>query len=226
MVSEAYEPTDRRPIASRDRRVWRQLSTLLAARRVSPNLISVAGMCAGIFAGGLFAATGFAKSEWLQRALWFAAAAGIQLRLIANMLDGMVALSSKSASRLGEIYNEIPDRASDAAIIIGAGYATGGSPTLGYFAAGIAILTAYVRAVGKAAGASNLFIGPMAKQHRMFVLTIVALLMAILPRQCQPSWGELHAGFAAIGLGFIIIGGLMTVFRRLNLIVCHLKTPG
>ena len=225
MATEAYEPTDRRPIASRDRPFWQRMATLLAARHVSPNFISVAGMVVGIAAGLLLAATGFAEHGWLQRALWLAAAAGIQLRLVANMLDGMVALASQRASRLGELYNELPDRVSDAAIIIGAGYAVGGLPTLGYIAACIAILTAYVRAVGKAAGASNLFVGPMAKPHRMFVLTITALLMAALPQNWQPSWGEQHAGLAALGLAVIIAGGLLTVLRRLWLIVVHLRGP-
>jgi len=227
MPTETYEPTDRRPIASRERRVWQKLAAFLAARCVSPNAISVAGMVVGIIAGALLAATGFVENDndWLQRAPWFAAAAGIQLRLLANMLDGMVAIASQNASRLGELYNELPDRVSDVAIIIGAGYAVGGLPALGYLAACIAILTAYVRAVGKAAGASNLFVGPMAKPHRMFVLTIVALLMAVLPRHWQPSWGDLHAGFASIGLAFIILGGLLTILRRLTLIVRHLQTP-
>ncbi len=104
------------------------------------------------------------------------------------MLDGMVAIASGKASRLGELYNELPDRVSDVAIVIGAGYAMGGIAVLGYVAACVAVLTAYVRAVGKAAGASSLFIGPMAKPHRMFVLTVVGALMAVLPGSWQPAW--------------------------------------
>ena len=51
--------------------------------------------------------------------------AGAQLRLTANMLDGMVALASGRASKVGELYNEVPDRVSDAAVFIGAGLAWG-----------------------------------------------------------------------------------------------------
>jgi len=225
MATENYQPTDRRPIASRDRRVWQKLANLLAAHHVSPNSISVAGMVVGIAAGFLLAATSLTADPGLQRGLWLAAAAGIQLRLLANMLDGMVAIASQRASLLGELYNELPDRVSDVAIIIGAGYAVGGLPTLGYIAACIAILTAYVRAVGKAAGASNLFLGPMAKPHRMFVLTLISVLMASLPQTWQPCWGGQHAGLATLGLPVIIAGGLLTIFRRLALIVAHLKGP-
>lgn len=225
MPTEIYEPTDRRPIASRERWVWQKMAAFLAARQVSPNTISVAGLITGVAAGLLLTATRFAENDRLQRVLWLAAAAGIQLRLVANMLDGMVALASRKASRLGELYNELPDRVSDAAVIIGAGYAVGGLPACGYIAACVAILTAYVRAVGKAAGAANLFVGPMAKPQRMFVLTLVALLMAVLPGNWRPCWGDQHAGLSTLGLALIIVGGLLTVLRRLALIVRHLEEP-
>src|SRR5438132_145918 len=67
-----------------------------------------------------------------QRTLWVIAAALVQFRLACNMLDGMVAVESGVASPVGELYNEIPDRISDAAALIGLGYAAGGSATLGY----------------------------------------------------------------------------------------------
>jgi phosphatidylglycerophosphate synthase len=224
MGTETYEPTDRRPIASRERRIWQRFAALLAAWQISPNAISIAGMLVGIAAGVALAATRTVEASLLQRALWLAAAAGIQLRLLANMLDGMVALAGGRASRLGELYNELPDRVSDLAIIVGAGYANGGTPVLGYLAAVVAILTAYLRAVGKAAGVSNLFVGPMAKPHRMFVLTVAALLAAALPSSWQPVWGSHQAGYMTLALGIVLVGGIATIFRRLKLIVRHLQT--
>ena len=223
MPTESYQPSDRRPIASRNRKIFQTLAAILADSHVSPNFISVAGMVMGVAAGLLLAATNFVSTLWVERSLWVAAAAGIQLRLLANMLDGMVALASHKASPLGELYNEIPDRVSDAAIMIGAGYAAGGSPALGYIAACVALLTAYIRAVGKAAGASDLFVGPMAKPQRMFVLTLGALLMAALPTDWRPAWGDLHVSLPGAILALIIVGGLITAGRRLNLIVRHLR---
>src|SRR6266513_799828 len=73
---------------------------------------------------------------------WLIAALRAQLRLTANMLDGMVALVSARASKVGELYNEVRDRVSDAAVFIGAGYAWGGSVALGYVATILAIFTA------------------------------------------------------------------------------------
>src|ERR1051325_4158801 len=222
-MATTYQPTDRRPIASRKRKIWQKAAAALAARNVSPSCISILGMLAGFVAGAALYATSL-TAGWPERLLWLAAAVFIQTRLLANMLDGMVAIALQRASLLGELYNELRDRASDLAIIIGAGYAAGSSPGLGYLAACIAVLTAYVRAVGKSAGASNLFVGPMAKPQRMFTLTVVSLLMVALPRGYRPEWGTQHLGLAALGLMVIILGGCITVCRRIGLTARHLQS--
>jgi phosphatidylglycerophosphate synthase len=156
----------------------------------------------------------------------------------------MVALESGKASPVGELYNEVPDRVSDAAICIGAGYAVSGLPELGYLAACVALFVAYVRAEGKVAGAPQDFCGPMAKQQRMFVLTVVALYYALAPLAWQPAFvgtrrvpwiglippwplqvlsreqlttGQIlqPVGLVAVGLAVIIVGGVITAIRRL-----------
>src|SRR5215471_9040757 len=196
---------DRRPIATRNRK-WAQASTAwLASRNVSPNAISIAGMFAGIALGMTSVAD--------YRILWLIAAGGAQLRLTANMLDGMVAIASSRTSKTGELYNEVPDRISDAAVFIGAGFAWGGNVTLGYVASILAIFTAYVRAAGKIAGAPNEFCGPMAKQHRMLVITVICVYCAVVPR----SWQILHfdqveIGLMTLGVALIIVGCVITVF--------------
>src|SRR5829696_3342840 len=102
---------DRRPLASRNTRWANALAGALARRGVSPNAISVAGLVAGTLAGIAFAATAWAD-DWAYRLCWVAGAVGVQLRLLANMLDGMVAVASNRTSKLGELYNELPDRLS------------------------------------------------------------------------------------------------------------------
>ena len=79
----------------------------------------------------------------------------------------MVAVLREVASPVGELFNEVPDRVSDAATLIGFGYATGSNPVLGFVATIFAIFLAYMRAQGKVAGAHQEFCGPMAKQQRM-----------------------------------------------------------
>ena len=211
---------DRRPIATRNRKWAQDATAWLASRNVSPNSISIAGMFACIFAGIALGMTSVAD----YRILWLIAAAGAQLRLTANMLDGMVAIASSRTSKTGELYNEVPDRISDAAVFIGAGFAWGGNVTLGYVATTLAIFTAYVRAAGKIAGAPNEFCGPMAKQHRMLVITIICVYAAITPRSWQIiAFGDLHVGVMAIGLAVIVVGCAITVVRRLSRISQALK---
>src|SRR5690606_38881461 len=178
----------------------------LAKRGVTANAISVAGMISGILAGAALAATQYAPAPaWL---CWLLGAVFIQLRLLANMLDGMVAVRSGQASRVGELYNEVPDRVSDAATFIGLGYAAGSHVTLGIVAACLAVFVAYVRAMGKVAGAHQEFCGPMAKPQRMAAATIIALICAFLPRAVA-----LH--LPAIALAIISLGCVITAIRRL-----------
>src|SRR6266702_4116919 len=202
---------DRRPIATRNRK-WAQAATAwLAAQNVSPNAISIAGMCACIVAGIALGVTSVAD----YRILWLIAALGAQLRLTANMLDGMVALASNRTSKTGELYNEVPDRISDAAVFIGAGFALGGHVTLVYIATILAVFTAYVRAAGKIAGSPNEFCGPMAKQHRMLVITLISLYSAVTPRSWQMiSFNDSEIGLMSLGLVIIIAGCAITVIRR------------
>jgi phosphatidylglycerophosphate synthase len=210
-----YRPVERRPIATRERRVWKLAAARLAGAGISPNAISTAGMIAAIAASAAFALTPFADSL-SQRLLWLAGGIAVQVRLIANMLDGMVAIEAGRASPVGELFNEVPDRVSDAAVLIGLGYAVGGNPALGYVAACLAVFVAYVRAQGKAAGAPQQFCGPMAKPHRMAVVTAAAVLMAVAPDVWPVHGGsDERGGIAAFALLVVIIGTVVTAARRL-----------
>ena len=220
MNQPAAEQIDRRPIATRNRK-WAQAATAwLASRNVSPNGISIAGMGACIVAGIALSLTSISD----YRILWLIAACGAQLRLTANMLDGMVAIASSRTSKTGELYNEVPDRISDAAVFIGAGFAWGGNVALGYVATILAIFTAYVRAAGKIAGAPNEFCGPMAKQHRMLVITLICIYSAITPRSWQMmTFDDSRIGLLTLGLGVIVVGSVITVVRRISRIAHALK---
>lgn len=200
-------PGDRRPIAARDLAVTGRVAAWLVRRRASADGISLAGMAAGVLAGLAFAATAWAPEA--ARPLWLAGAVLVQLRLLANLLDGMVAIGRGIASPLGELFNEVPDRVSDTAVLWGLGVAAG-APALGLGAALAAMATAYVRAVGKAAGAPSDFRGPMAKQQRMALVTALGLWGALAPLSWQaalplPAWA----------LWLILLLSLATALRRL-----------
>ena len=204
---------DRRPIATRERRFAQAIAHRMARAGINPNSISVSGMLFGIAAG---AALSFADASSLSgRLLFFLGALLIQLRLLANLFDGMVAIERGVASPVGELYNEVPDRVSAPFILIGFGYAAASNPVLGYWAAVLALFTAYVRAEGRVAGAPQQFCGPMAKQHRMALVTIAAVYMALAPLGWQPAWGAQEWGIPAFVLLVIVIGSAVTAVRRL-----------
>jgi phosphatidylglycerophosphate synthase len=204
---------DRRPIRSRNLRIWIALARVLSRWGVSANAISIFGMLACVWAGACLAATGIADGP-TARALWIGAALIIQLRLLCNMLDGMVAIERGIASPVGELYNEIPDRISDMAALIGLGYAAGSNASLGFLAALLAVFVAYVRAAARAAGAPNDFRGPMAKQQRMFVVTLVSAFTGLAP----VAWGNAawHGWtLPAAALLLICVGCILTAIRRI-----------
>lgn len=202
MVNEA----DRRPIAARNLGATQRMAAALVARGASPNGISVAGMVAGLGAGLAFAAV--ARWPGVATLLWLLGALLVQARLMANLLDGMVAIGRGVASPVGELYNEVPDRVSDTAVLMGLGVAAG-SLALGIGAALAAMLTAYIRTTAKAAGAPMDFAGPMAKQHRMALATGLAVWCAVIP-------GEI-GGPAAVWAVLVVItlGSVFTAWRRL-----------
>ena len=214
------ERVTRRPIPSRQASWAIAAAHWLARAGVRPNQISVAGAAIAALAAACLILAG--RSEGGTRiALLLAAAVAMPLRLLCNMLDGMLAVEGGLQTPSGALYNELPDRLADLLILVGAGYATGNpfwGPQLGWAAATTALLTAYVRSLGAAVGASHHFVGPMAKPRRMHVLIAACLLSAI---ETAASWPGGRVLLAALVL--IIVGGVVTIARRLRLIVTDLE---
>lgn len=212
----------RRPIAARDTTWAAATARWLARAGVRPNLISVASVVFAAAAGACLAALGWIETPAARIACLLGAIVGIQLRLLCNLFDGMVAIEEGRKTPSGAIYNELPDRFADAFLLVGAGYA-GPAPAwsieLGWLAAVLAIITAYVRALGGSAGAAQHFVGPMAKQHRMALLTGVCLLALIL------EIADHTLPVFAWSLPVIAGGCLVTIVRRCRLIVRDLEAP-
>ena len=207
---------DRRPLALRKLAIFEAMANGLARTGISPNVISLLGLLCSILAGAALFLSG-PLDGLPRRGMLLAAAIFIMLRGLANILDGMVALAAKKASPVGLLFNEVPDRASDAMTLVGAGYAVGGDPVFGYVAAIVALFVAYVRVQAKVAGAAQDYRGPMAKTHRMFVVTGISLYLCLSPIAWQPVfWPDRGWGLMTAGLIVIIGGGLLTVARRLR----------
>jgi tetrahydromethanopterin S-methyltransferase subunit E len=64
----------------------------------------------------------------------------------------------------------------------------------------------------------------MAKQHRMLVITVACVYSAVVPQSWQIfHFANLDIGVIALALSLIIVGCLVTVFRRLQRIARGLR---
>lgn len=200
---------NRRPIAARASGWAASLSAALARSSITPNQISLLSV--------FFAAVGAAMLFWaLSVPALLMCAVGVQLRLACNLLDGMVAMEGGKKTATGALYNEFPDRIADSLLIVALGYAAGYS-WLGWLGALLAALTAYVRVFGGSLGQPQDFRGPMAKQHRMAVLTCACLIGAVEMYSNGTRYSLVIAAAA------IAIGSLLTCINRTRSIAARLR---
>ncbi|BCX46379.1 phosphatidylglycerophosphate synthase [Haloferula helveola] len=226
MITVQQQTESRRPLALRQLGCWNWLLKRLAASRVTPNHISVLGVVFGIGAGVALALTsGYETGAVSQRLLLLGAILLVVLRGACNIFDGVLAVETGRASRVGLLYNEVPDRISDIAIFIGAGFAVGGHPMLGMAAALGSLMTAYTRVQVHLAGAPADFSGPMAKPARMVILCLAAAFLAFLPTGVWPTGS---GGFGIIGASLTLItcGTVFTTIVRLRNAAAEIQTIG
>lgn len=207
---DQQELSNRRPLAVRETSFAIGTARWLAKQRVTPNQISVLSVVFAALACIAFFACAAVEGN---TGLWFLvlAALFIQARLLCNLFDGMVAMEGGKKTASGELFNDIPDRIADPLILIGAGYSVAVIPyaeVLGWAAAVLAVITAYIRVLGVSLGAPADFRGPMAKQHRMAALTIACILSLV-----EPLFA-LQGQVMLVCLAVIVVGCVITVYRR------------
>jgi phosphatidylglycerophosphate synthase len=165
-----YAPISRRPIAGIFRRTADAATRFCVRNGIHPDAISYLSILAAAVAAICFWKSG--QTRWLL----IIAPLFCYLRLWSNMLDGMVAVAAGKASARGEILNDLPDRISDVIIFVGVAHSGLMDPLIGYWAAILAVLTAYVGLFGQALGVQREFGGIMSKPWRMVALSIGAWL--------------------------------------------------
>jgi phosphatidylglycerophosphate synthase len=200
----------RRPLKVRGASWSKNIASFLSKKSITPNQISIASIVASIIASIfiLLIPNATSSAQWLFPIL---AALFIQLRLLCNLFDGMVALEGGKSTKSGELFNDIPDRVSDSILFIALGYSLSSftfAIELGFLAALFAMMTAYVRVLGASMNAGSCFKGPMAKQHRMALLTISLLITSVNSFFFDQNY------ILFIALIFIALGSFVTVLNR------------
>lgn len=216
----------RRVIPQRSTRWAARTADALAALRLTPNSISVLSAVIVLVAAALLVASGLVEGAARVGCL-VTVALLLPLRLLCNMLDGMLAVEHGLHTPTGDLFNEVPDRIADLVVLAGAGYATAGlwvvagqdiGVGVGWVAAALAVLTAYIRTLGAANGVGNFFAGPMAKPTRMWVVAAACLLATLEPLAGLPRGSVLGAA-----LVLVAAGAFVTVIVRLRLIARALR---
>lgn len=197
----------RRPLKVRDVKIVNRFARYLSGKNITPNQISVTSVVFAACSAGCFLF--FARYEYW----WLLILAGlfIQCRLLCNLFDGMVAVEGGKSTKSGELFNDIPDRVADPLILVASGYAihiVGYGGELGWCAGLLAVMTAYIRTLSASIGAPVDFKGPMAKQHRMAVLTFACVFTALEFEFWQTDYTLL------IALILISVGCVITCIRR------------
>jgi phosphatidylglycerophosphate synthase len=203
----------RRILKTRNTPIAKNTAQWLSKKNITPNQISILGI--GV---SLLASICLFLIPTAHPIVALLAALLIQGRLLCNLLDGMVAVEGGKKTFSGELFNDIPDRISDILIFIAAGYAItyiDWGITLGVCTALMAVMTAYVRTLATSIGAPANYQGPMAKQHRMAVLTAACVLTVF----------EDQGLILLIALIVINIGSLITIFNRVMAAYTALESP-
>ena len=201
----------RRPLKTRDKDWPRRIAFRLVAFGLTPNQISLASVSlSGV--GGACLALAANQVGLLEATFFVIAAICIQLRLLCNLLDGLMAVEGGLKTKTGEIFNEFPDRVADILLCLAAGYSvrwdSAVAVQLGYLCAIASVLAAYVRVFGGSAGLIQDFCGPMAKQQRMAALTLSCIISAT---EAFLRWPH---RVMSIVLAVIFLGSLFTAARR------------
>src|SRR5205809_7854326 len=207
-----YEPTSRRPIAAVFRQTGDAATRFCVRHRIHPDTISYLSIVAALIAAICFWKSG--ERRWLLIIAPFFC----YLRLWFNMLDGQIAFAAGKASRRGEILNDLPDRISDIVIFVGVAHSGLMNPLIGYWAAILAVLTAYVGLFGQALGVQREFGGIMSKPWRMVAVTIGAWLTFFCHGHSFPSFTILDWTCFVV-----IVGCVQTIVVRLKRITAALQ---
>ena len=202
----------RREVASRNTKWANSFARWLTNVGVTPNQISIMSAVFSAIGGG-FMLSSLLDNHLPLFLIFIIYLLCIQLRLLCNLFDGMVAVEGGKKSIVGDLYNDIPDRFSDIFLIVPLGYvAQGCGVELAWIATALAVLTAYFRWIGAYKTGEHFFSGPMAKQHRMALLTLTAAIGVFTTQH------EYYKYVFIVSLIIMNLGLIATLIRRLQFI--------
>jgi phosphatidylglycerophosphate synthase len=182
---------------------WLQPIVSLSLRwRLSPDVFTYGALALSFIAGLAFWLAGSNPN-----ALWIVPPC-VLLRLIFNLLDGLVARAQGVADTMGEVKNEFGDRLADAAIFLGLACGGYADPRLASLALALILIGSYLAILSKALGGPRLYVGVFGKGDRMITMALFALYPVLTGNLSSWNW---YLVFASLAAG-------VTILQRLGVI--------
>lgn len=142
--------------------------------------------------------------------LWFVPIC-VLLRLLFNLMDGLVARELGVADAWGEIKNEFGDRIADTAIFLGLAFGGYADPRFAALAISIILCASYLGILGKAIGGSRLYGGVFGKGDRMISLALFTFYPIFGGDLAAYNW---YLIFAALAAAITIAQRLRTLYGQ------------
>ncbi|WP_303674233.1 CDP-alcohol phosphatidyltransferase family protein [Vampirovibrio chlorellavorus] len=187
------------------------LRTLPGIGKLSPNLLSIAGL-----GPGLLAAVFLFEGEWLGALLSIAG------RMIINTLDGLVAEEFDKKTHIGGYLNRLPGEFTDVLIVL-ALYPH--APM--HWILPLIILTGWVQVfglLGLAAGGSTQSVGPCGQTDRLAIL-MLGCLLALFKVNVWPTLVPLMCAGCALTIGLRVYRSIREIYG-LDLSAASSQTTG
>jgi CDP-diacylglycerol---glycerol-3-phosphate 3-phosphatidyltransferase len=164
------------------------------------------------FTYGALALSGLAAFALLQAGsnrlwLWIVPAC-VLVRLLLNLLDGLVARDLGLADQWGEVKNEFGDRIADTAIFLGLAFGGYSDARLSALALALILCASYLGILGKVVSGSRIYGGVFGKGDRMISLAAFTFYPLFSGNLASYNWYLL---FAAAAAG-------VTIIQRLGMI--------
>jgi CDP-diacylglycerol--glycerol-3-phosphate 3-phosphatidyltransferase len=172
-----YDPRAGSPFVRGWVRLAYRLGRVAAGTGATPSLVT------GV---GLVLSAGVPAVSWLPPAGPFAGAVLVLLSAVADTIDGAVAVLTGRASRLGQVYDGLADRVSEACWLV-ALWLLGAPGWLLLVCGGLSWLHEYLRARATAAGMPDIGTVTVAERPTRIILVVVSLALAGVAAVVSPG---------------------------------------
>ncbi len=200
-----------RPVVE-DSRFVRKIAKFLANQGFTPNLLSILSLIFAIVSGFLFAVSDSS------RVLLFLAGIFVGLNAVFDTLDGILARSTKNATRKGDFLEHTFDRYADVFIFLGIIFGGYISWSIGIVAVVGVLLSSYIGVQAQAVGLKRVYGGVLGRADRLLLILAATFLNTLYTKPVIASYSFL--GLAILLTAFLshltAIQRFIYVWQRLS----------